>query len=61
MKDVTAEVDYHLTKAEEYLDLLDEQVGKPSVPTMPQTTNQAIVLVLKEMMAAVKRMRHENP
>jgi hypothetical protein len=61
MRDVIAEVDYHLDKAEEYLTLLDEQVGKPSIAHHPQTTNQAIVLVLKELTAAVKRMKHENP
>lgn len=47
-------IDYHLREAEQNLNLLDEQVGKPSVPTMPQTTNQAIVLVLKDLVQALR-------
>jgi hypothetical protein len=49
-------LELHLAQAQKYLDLLDEQVGRPSVPTMPQTTHQAIVLILKEMQSALMEL-----
>lgn len=54
-------VDMHLREAEKLLNMLDDQVGKPSVPAFPQTTNQAIVLVLKELVAALREMKYEGP
>jgi hypothetical protein len=50
----------HLHEAEKLLYMLDDQVGKPSVPTFPQTTNQAIVLILKELVAALREMEYEG-
>lgn len=50
-------IDMHLKKAEKNLKLLDEQVGKPTYAEMPQTTNQAIVLVLKDMLMAIRYIR----
>lgn len=47
-------VELHLREAKKNLDLLDEAIGKPSVPTMPQTINQSIVLILKDLHKAVE-------
>lgn len=52
-------VEIFLARAKQNLELLDEQVGKPSVPTMPQTTNQAIVLVLKDFQKAIEELAAE--
>jgi len=52
-------VNMYLEEAKKNLGLLDEQVGKPSVATMPQTTNQAIVLVLKDLMRAIEMLKME--
>jgi len=42
-----SQIEVYLDTAKRNLLALEQQVGAPSVPGMPQTTNQAIVLVLK--------------
>jgi hypothetical protein len=50
-------IDKHLLEAERNLEDLSNQVGKPAVERMPQTTNQGIVVVLQDLLAAVKMLR----
>ncbi len=52
-------IDFHLTQAEMNLKLLDEQVGPPAVPHMPQTTNQAIVVIFRDLALAVRYLQEE--
>lgn len=46
-------IDVHLETAKRNILALEDQVGKPSVAGFPQTTNQAVVLVLKDLHEAV--------
>ena len=48
-----SQIEVYLDTAKRNLLALEQQVGAPSVPGMPQTTNQAIVLVLKGLHEAV--------
>jgi hypothetical protein len=45
-----------MDKAKTNIRLLDEYVGKPGNENFPQTTNQAIVLILKDMHQAILRL-----
>lgn len=53
-------IDKYLSEAERNLEDLSNQVGKPAVEHMPQTTNQGIVVVLQDLLAAVKMLRVES-
>lgn len=48
-----------LKRARSNLTLLSEQVGPPAVAHMPQTTNQAIVVVLQDVLKVVELLDHE--
>jgi len=48
---------FHLSNAENTIKQLDEQVGTPSYAHLPQTTNQGLVYILKELTAAIKLLR----
>ena len=52
-------IDFHLNQAEMNLKLLDEQVGPPAVPHMPQTTNQAIVVIFRDLAQALRFLQTE--
>lgn len=47
-------IDFHLNQAEFNLNLLNEQVGPPAVPNMPQTTNQAIIVIMRDLAQALR-------
>ncbi len=53
-------IEFHLNQATMNLKLLDEQVGKPAVPNMPQTTNQAVIVIMRDLLEAVKLMQLET-
>jgi hypothetical protein len=42
-----------LERAEKNIKLLDEYVGKPSNTNFPQTTNQAIIIVLRDLQQSI--------
>ena len=48
-----------LKRASQNLALLSDQIGEPSEPMMPQTINQAIVIVLKDLVNVVELLDHE--
>jgi len=52
-------IDFHLNQAEMNLKLLDEQVGSPAVAHMPQTTNQAIVVIFRDLAQALRFLQTE--
>lgn len=52
-------IDFHLNQAEMNLKLLDEQVGKPAVSHMPQTTNQAIIVIFRDLAQALRFLQVE--
>jgi len=50
-------VEMYLREARKNLELLSEQVGKPAVKDFPQTTNQAIVRVLEDVLSGLENLR----
>lgn len=52
-------IEAHLREVKKNIDLLDEAVGTPSVPTMPQTINQSIVRILKDIHKAIDALKAE--
>jgi hypothetical protein len=48
-----------LKRAKDNLSLLSEQVGPPAVAHMPQTTNQAIVVVFQDLLKVMELLDHE--
>jgi hypothetical protein len=45
---------YQLDNVDRSLRDLEDQIGKPSVEHMPQTTNQAFVYTIKELSRALR-------
>ena len=48
-----------IKRASQNLALLSDQIGEPSEPMMAQTINQAIVIVLKDLVNVVELLDHE--